>query len=84
MTFAPRSVSLPQGWTRLPGDARVNDMSNDPTRLTKQDWLDALDRAKADIAAGRIVPAEQALAHIDRVLEEMQGQAHNPAAIRRR
>jgi predicted transcriptional regulator len=59
-------------------------MNDEPTRLTEQDWLDALDRAKADIAAGRIVPAEQALVHIDRVLEDMRGQAGSSAAVHRR
>lgn len=71
-------------WTSLFVGSRFDCMNSDPTRLTKQDWLDALDRAEADIADGRVVPAQEALVNIDKALEDMRRQSDKPAVIRQR
>lgn len=51
----------------------MNDPENRPP--PPQEWLDALDRGEADVAAGRTVVSERVLSRLRRTLAEMEARA---------
>ena len=52
---------------------------NDTPRDPPQDWVDALDRAEADLAAGRVVDGETIHAELRASIERMErGAASKP------
>jgi len=61
---------------------------NDPEHpAPPEEWLDALERADADVAAGRTVSGEAILRHLRRTLAEMEKPAtgdQSSEAVRRR
>ena len=44
----------------------------DDTRPPLQDWIDALDRAKADVAAGRVVDGAEIYRELSASIERMK------------
>ena len=59
----------------------------DPQGPPLQDWLDALDRAEADVAAGRVVPGDAVMQRLRQTLIDMERQVGGDlprAAVRRR
>ena len=48
------------------------DMDEQIPRQPPQDWLDALDRADADLAAGRTVDGDRILSDLRRTIAEME------------
>ena len=45
---------------------------HDPTNLTLNDWIAAIDRSEADIEAGHIVPGETVMAELRASIARME------------
>lgn len=48
---------------------------DDPSTVPPCEWLDALDRADADVAAGRTVSGESVMGRLRRALDDMEARA---------
>jgi|GEM_PF-3977348 hypothetical protein len=53
----------------------------DPTNLTLDDWIAALDRGDADIAGGNIVPGETVRAELRASIARMEAELKSPRSL---